>query len=490
MKLRADVIQREIRQSANTIVICLVGAIAAYFITRDWLGAAGIAVLWAGWRFLPNIGGPPVLQLAFTHQWVQVFLGIYYHGLTERKLEAMELSDYRPMVMIGMGCLLALLLGLVAGAKLIGRWVKTEGGQSPDILSLRMLVIGYIGSFFVIGAVTAGAWEIPGLTQAILSLTFLRLALLFLLLRKLTWPNLQTTWIAVVLLAEITIGITGFFAGFREPLVIAAVVLLERFDTKNLRHWFVAGGLAAATVALAIVWTAVKVDYRAKYMSDQTFANSTETRLGYITAALNKFVSGEGGEVAEQIDALVDRMWVIYYPALAVARVPSELPHTGGEILQNALWHIVTPRFLFPEKETLASDSEMVRKYSGIWVAGGEDESGEENYTSIAFGYAAESYLDFGVPWMFVPILIWGLVMGMIYRLFFKLISHRELAIAIGTVIFWLSLYLFERSWIKTLGQTATMLVYLTAIAIVIDRLLLTQKPGRAYSGERELAPS
>jgi len=489
MKLRAAVIQREIKQSANSIVVCLVAAIAAYFVTRDWLGAAGMVVLWLGWRFLPNIGGPPVLQMAFTYQWVQVFLGIYYHGLTERKLEAIELSDYRPMVMIGMGCLLALILGLVGGAKLAGRFIKTESSQFTELLSLRVILTGYVGSFFVIGGVTAAAWEIPSLTQAILSLTFLRLALLFLLLRKLTWPKLQGTWIGVVLLAEVTIGVTGFFAGFREPLVIAAVVLLERFDAKNLRHWFVTGGLAAAALVLAVLWTAVKVDYRAKYMSDQAFASSAESRLSYITTALGKFASGEGGEIADQMDALVDRMWVIYYPALAVARVPSELPHTGGEIMQNAMLHVVTPRFLFPEKDTLASDSDMVRKYSGVWVAGGKDDDAvEENYTSIAFGYAAESYLDYGLPWMFVPILIWGFLMGVVYRLFFKLIVHRELAIAVGTVIFWLSLYLFERSWVKTLGQTATMLVYLTVVAVLIDRLYLVQKSNRAYSGNRGLA--
>jgi len=29
------------------------------------------------------------------------------------------------------------------------------------------------------------------------------------------------------------------------------------------------------------------------------------------------------------------------------------------------------------------------------------------------------------------------------------------------TVVFWLTLYLFERSWAKTLGSTITMMVYL-----------------------------
>ncbi|MBS1790785.1 MAG: hypothetical protein JST85_23920 [Acidobacteria bacterium] len=489
MKFLGTLNKQTIRQPINTAGICLVLATGAYFLANDWLGFVGAIVLWAGWQFLPNIGGPPVLQMAFTHQWAQVFLGIYYYGLTGRKLEAVELSDYRPMVMIGTGCLLALLVGLVVGAKLTGRFFKAEVSHLMEFLPLRVLVIAYVISFFLVSGVTAAAWEIPSLTQAIISLTFLRLAILFLLLRKLSWPHIQVTWISVILLAEVAVGITGFFAGFREPLVIAAVVMLERFETKNLRHWLVAGGLGAAAIMLAILWTAVKIDYRAKYVSDQAFAGSTEAKLNYIVDALNKFASGEGGEIAEQIDTLVGRIWVIYYPALAVSRVPAELPHTDGEILRGAVMHVLTPRFLFPEKEGLRSDSEMVRKYSGIWVAGGDDGTDETNDTSIAFGYAAESYIDFGLPWMFVPVLVWGLAMGAVYQLFFKLIAHRELAIAVGTVIFWLCLYIFERSWVKTLGQSVTILVYLTAVTFLVDRFVMTQKTSGAIPERRGIVP-
>jgi hypothetical protein len=36
-----------------------------------------------------------------------------------------------------------------------------------------------------------------------------------------------------------------------------------------------------------------------------------------------------------------------------------------------------------------------------------------------------------------------------------------------------MSLYLFERSWIKTLGLTVTMMVYLGGATILVDRVLL-----------------
>jgi hypothetical protein len=146
--------------------------------------------------------------------------------------------------------------------------------------------------------------------------------------------------------------------------------------------------------------------------------------------------------------------------------VPEVLPHENGAIMMSALTHIVTPRFLFPEKGSLPSDSELVRKYTGILVAGAEEN------TSIAFGYAAEAYVDFGVPLMFVPSLFYGIFMGFAYRVVFHVIRHRELAVGLTCVIFWLSLYLFERSWIKTFGLTLTLLVYLGGLVWLLDRQL------------------
>jgi hypothetical protein len=136
----------------------------------------------------------------------------------------------------------------------------------------------------------------------------------------------------------------------------------------------------------------------------------------------------------------------------------------------SALMHLVTPRILFPEKETLPSDSEMVRKFSGIFVAG------TEQNTSIAFGYAAESYVDFGIPLMFLPSLLFGTAMGLVYRLVFRLLRHRELAVGFASILFWMGLYLFERSWVKTLGTTTTLLIYLGGLVWYLDWKLGAKK--------------
>jgi hypothetical protein len=147
-----------------------------------------------------------------------------------------------------------------------------------------------------------------------------------------------------------------------------------------------------------------------------------------------------------------------------VSRVPEVLPHEDGAIMWSALRHMVTPRILFPDKDVLPSDSELVRKYTGIPVAGADQN------TSIAFGYAAESYVDFGIPLMFVPSILYGCLMGLLYRAVYRVMYHRELAVALVSVVFWLSLYLFERSWIKTFGLSLTLVIYLGAVVWLLDR--------------------
>jgi hypothetical protein len=162
---------------------------------------------------------------------------------------------------------------------------------------------------------------------------------------------------------------------------------------------------------------------------------------------------------------------------MALERVPLAVPHSDGQIMQDALTHLVTPRFLYPDKPDLISDSELVRKYAGANVAG------QEQNTSIAFGYLAESYVDYGIPLMFVPVIIFGLLIGALYQLWLSIIHHRDLAVGLVTVVFWMSLYQFERSWAKTLGLSVTLMVYLGGLTYLIDQWLVMRRAQQLTSG-------
>jgi hypothetical protein len=318
----------------------------------------------------------------------------------------------------------------------------------------------------VAGVVQQLAWDYPIFRQPIVVANYLRLGILFLLFRRLVRPSPDLVRIGMLLSVEVVLGLTGFFANFREAFILAAIAMSEVFNPRRMGHWL---GLTAVTVilvGLATLWIGVRQDFRQDFYDDEMFEESRSRRMERMNTLAREWMNRDRQEFLWDFDFLIDRVWAIYYPALALARVPAELPHTNGELIMVALRHILQPRVLFPNKPNPPSESSYVRRFSGVWVAG------EETDTSIAFGYAGESYVDFGIPAMFAPVFLWGLFLGLAFQTLFVLIRHRELAIPLVTIIFWLSVYLFERSWLKWMGLTGTMLIYLGAATFLLDRWL------------------
>src|SRR5947208_342329 len=424
-----------------------------WYLVDDWIGACAIGVLWLAWRNLRDDDGLPILAMALTFQWVQVTCGVWYHAVTGRPLATIALSDYRPMVLIGLGCVAALTVGLAAGMGIIRR--ANHNRVRTSVSSVPIGWTGLITLYFIAlsaqGTLVQFAYEVPDLTQAILTLRFVHLALLFLILRRLSRPIVRWHWIGLLMLFEVLLGITGFFAGYREPIVMAVIALFEIFEPRRVQHWVGVAAFGVMLVVISLFWIGVRTEYR-KEFDNETFAQSRSLQFDKMTQ-LSADWWKNSHDMLDDMDRLVDRMWVVYYPALAVSRVPAVLPHTDGAFVFAAVQHVLSPRVFFPTKAELKSDSEIVRKYSGVWVAG-------------------EAYIDFGVPLMFVPVFLYGLVAGLAYQTLSTRLHHEELRSGLLAVIFWLALYLFERSWVKTIGLLGTLLVYLGGPALLLDYYL------------------
>src|SRR5262245_40173295 len=103
-------------------------------VADDMVAGASLVVLWFVWKYLRHEGGLPVLAAALTFQWMQVTIGLWYFAATGRRLATMELSDYRPMVLIGIGCVAALAIGLRIGIHLM----KRHGARPHDDVSIAI----------------------------------------------------------------------------------------------------------------------------------------------------------------------------------------------------------------------------------------------------------------------------------------------------------------------------------------------------------------
>ena len=104
-------------------------------------------------------------------------------------------------------------------------------------------------------------------------------------------------------------------------------------------------------------------------------------------------------------------MSYVEFLALTMKQVPTYIPHENGNLFISALEHILKPRILFPDKKPIY-DSELTSKYTGVQFAGAEQG------TSFSLGTVAESYVDFGKYYMFIPIFFFGLWIGWMYKYF------------------------------------------------------------------------
>lgn len=443
-----------------------VAAVILFLLSNDWLAPAAIGVLWIMWRVLPDDQGPPILAIAMSYQWTQVTVGMLYAIVTGRQLVPMQQIDYHPIVTMSLLCLLAVTGGLWLGRRLLSPDYDHDAAKPNLAFSWTMLLTAYVGMTAIEGAARTFAFSNPSLTQPVLALTTIRLIVLYMVFRRLASPEFDWMKMGALVLFELVLNSTGYFASFREPIIFSIIAIAEVFDWHRRRHVVTVAVLTVALAFTSLVWMNIRAQFRQEINRRESFARSD--RLDMIAGLAGEWWNGDGVHSrGDDMDFLIERVWAIYYPGLALQRVPSVLPHTRGELLRSALLHTVQPRIFFPDKPELTSDSELVRRYSGVYVAG------REQNTSIAFGYVPEAYVDFGMPLMLLPMVGFGLLVGAIYGGFHRSLRFAEFRIPTAVVVFWFSLYLYERSWANMLGFSLTLFVYIGAFALLLDRTLL-----------------
>lgn len=460
---------RRLRDLAILGSIFVIGLLA-----DDWIASAAIVLLLVGLRYLLRQPGPPIVAAAFCNQWLQVTAGIMYFALTGRQVVEMRTPVYRPMVLIGMVCVAVVFAGFYFAARFRRTIHPRDIKWTWLPWTTNQIAAAYAAVVAVSGILTELAWSSSGLTQAILVFSRVRYVLLFLLLTRLARPVSRWAWILGIVGMEVLLGFTGFFADFREPLVIATIAVLGVMNRREGKTWLAIGALALIAVSSALVWTAIKPIIRKNY----TGSTSTMERLSTVADATSSSFARRPDIWKIEADNMISRIWAVYYPAMALARVPSILPYENGAILKGAIGNVLTPRAFFPEKPILPSQSEEVRKYAGVWVGG------RETNTSYAFGYAGEAYVDFGFPLMLLPIFAFGFILGIAYRFLSRHIRYDELRIGVSVVIVWSTLSAYEASWIMMIGPSITTVAILGGGAMFVDRVLYGTEKRRALTAK------
>jgi hypothetical protein len=270
---------------------------------------------------------------------------------------------------------------------------------------------------------------------------------------------LSTLFLAAFLL-ELAAALGSYFAEFKTVFFITFFAALASGTRISPKALLGAGVVTVLVIALAIVWTAVKVDYRTFVSGGQAAQIVTvdyTTRLAkFFELAANLDIE----ELTNAADQLLRRLTYVEYFGVVLVNVPAHLPHTEGAILWDAITRPFMPRLLFADKDVI-DDTTRTNLYTG--GLGGSSEG-----TSISLGYIAEAYIDFGTFGMFAALAPIGVFYGAIYRILLHWRASRGLlGIAMATAVL-TSVGALENSFTKVFGGVIVCLLVVGVITVFI----------------------
>ncbi len=320
---------------------------------------------------------------------------------------------------------------------------NSECRRSVTQISVHKLLVAWAFLFMMQNIITdlISVASIDTVWRPIGALRFAAALLIFqnVFVMKTNW------WILIFIVGGETVsGFFGYFSTFKIVyflLLVAAATHLR----EDRRLWLPAILSLAAVLMTAFFWQVIKSEYR-EFLNQgekQQIVNvSVEERFDYLGSSFSDF---NGESFADVIESSLRRLGYINYFSYSLIQVPDHIDHTGGRLWKEAIGNITQPRILFPGKQVF-NDSDRTNEFTGLMVA---DAS---KGTSIGIGYVGESYIDFGVPWMFIPITLFGTAVGFAYAHMVRTAKPRLFGIGIGTSLLLSSALLLESSNAKMLG--------------------------------------
>lgn len=267
-------------------------------------------------------------------------------------------------------------------------------------------------------------------------------------------------YVLFVICLEVIQGFTGFFSDFKEVFIVVLLGILATRPKLDVRTVTVGLMVCSVVVALGVFWSAIKMDYRAfvsEGSTDQIVSVSFSERLSYLA---DRVVDVDEDKISRGLDALVQRLGYVDFLSAAMRNVPARLPFQDGAQIGATIMHVLQPRFIFPDKPPLMSDTDVTQKFTGLrWTAS------TSGGTSISLGYLAELYIDFGILGTIATMFIFGVLLG---RIFEAIYSSRSLPSIVNfglAVMLAMTVMQFEQALAKSVGAFVT-----TFIAVGILR--------------------
>jgi hypothetical protein len=399
-----------------------VAAILASLLLVDPLVGLAIAALGTVFLLLRSSGDPGILLFCLSYQWLFIVMGLFHLDLMgfypgEALVGSLELA-----IVLLLFALVSMAAGLRTGMRVcdsrFGRPLARLAAKPAnyDINKLSATVMVLFSTSWVVGtSPRAIAYSISQILSAALEFRFVFLYVLFLCVARQGRGYGRAA--AALLFALVPTFVSGMSI-FKDLLFMSLSAMLnevmQRMATAGLskklkRSIASAVCLAVLLVPLGLMWQgAIKPAWRPQAHGGK-LEGSRINRIGaFFTTALQAVTEMDWGKSVSSLCGRMSGTPQLF--SLVVRRVPDDVPYEGGTLTWRGIRHILTPRFLFPDKVNLGSDSWLVRKFAGVAAAG------EESNTSIGLSYLAEFYIDFGPVGMLIEAFCFGVALGMGYR--------------------------------------------------------------------------
>lgn len=411
---------------------------------------AGI-VLMLSVMLLWRPGESQVMLFIVIYQWFQASIKVIHANALDRPLYRMADfgGDVETSTMLSLTGLLALAVGMRLGAGRRDRGLVDWMHEQSKCHSVTYWFRVYLTAVAIAAVASVTARLVPSLSQPLLALASMKWAFYFMLTyATFAAPAIRRQPWLIAFVVELALGTGGYFSDFKTVLFVSMLAIAAVGIRFTLGRIIVLAGLAVLTLMLAVVWTGVKVEYR-QFVSEGEQAQIVTVDYMTRMSKLLELVSDlDDRGFAQAVDDGLNRMSYVDFFGNVLLQVPRRVPHTGGALWLDAAIRPLMPRVLFPSKSVI-DDSARTRQFTGIRV------TSAERGASISIGYFGESYIDFGKYGMMIPVLVYGWLLGWLYRwLSYRSRARGLLGMGMATAVL-LGTFALETSITKVLGGLA-----------------------------------
>jgi hypothetical protein len=440
--------------SALTIGLLLWSAIAGFSALVVFL-AAGI--VW-------NRDELPVLPYCIAYQWLFIVAGYFYQLVAGYYPGADAAGDVGSTVLLSCTGLLVIVIGIRLGQLPFRRRFRADQ-KELDLMTTRyripllfwIVIVVYTVNWFIDVSPMDIAFNVAQIIYRILEFRAFFLLILFLAIIK---QRKGYRYGVAALVYTIVPKFASMMSQFSGVLVLVLIVVaglwrpwsqLKSERRRNLRLVTCGITFGVMMFLVSIVWNgAVKPVWRPANLNNEVDGTPVE-KIEAFTKIVVDSVPAMDWEMA--LETTVARLSSgTQYFSLVLLRVPDVIPYEEGALTSRAIEHILVPRFIYPEKINLGTDSWLVEKYAGRRVS-------DEEETSIGLGYMAQLYIDFGPYWMFAAIFVFGLLLGVIYGFYLLHSPSADFFMGMAAITFLQHFTSLEGELAKLLGGLVQSLI-------------------------------